>query len=139
MDDLAKMKYRRYYDENIQYFGQDHVITFKFRYGGFKKNEELTYLRKIGDSFNQYVTSIRYLDTCRWNYDNTEIYAEPRPCDFDDDDKLVYSVYHSDCDTCQQHCRDAKENLIIGFKIYPVGMFPMRTRERKENWKSFKK
>jgi hypothetical protein len=54
------------------------------------------------------------------------------------DSSPVYSSYHSECDYCKKHKQMVRDNLIVGFKIYPRGVIPEKTyKQRKEEWKKF--
>jgi hypothetical protein len=60
-----------------------------------------------------------------------------------DEESFVYSYYHSDqeykCSHCNDHEEKVKENLIVGYKIYPEGIKPDKTyKERKLYWQQFK-
>ena len=112
-------------DEYNKYFGKNEIIEYKLIYP-CKKSYKVTELRKIGDKNNQYVTNVYYLDTL-FGYD--EIYST-----YDDDYSAVYSYYHSDCDYCKEHKKKVKRNLIVGFKIYPVGVKPEKTYKQKNEW-----
>ena len=120
------------YDE---YFNKNSVCQYKFKYP-CKKSYFLTQLRKTGDIKNQYVQNIHYNDTLSYDYDKTEIYSS-----YNDMDEYspVYSSYHSDCDICLEHKKKVKENLIVGYKIYPKGVYPSKTyKQRKQEWEQFK-
>jgi hypothetical protein len=115
------------YDE---LFGKDKITEYQFEYP-CKKSSKLTELRKAGDKANQYVINIHYLDTLYG--DGDEIYSSY------DDDECVYSYYHSECEWCKNHVENVKKNLIVGYKIYPKGMFPEKThKQRKAGWKKYR-
>jgi len=110
-----------------EYFGKNKILEYKLEYP-CKKSYKVTELRKIGDKKNQYVTNVYYLDTL---YGDDEIYSTYH----DDDYSPVYSYYHSDCDYCNEHKQKVKDNLIVGFKIYPEGIKPKNTyKQRKNKW-----
>jgi hypothetical protein len=103
-----------------------------------KKSARITELRKIGDTKNQYVTNVYYLDTLSFSYDNCKIYSSYTEDDDDEDFSPVYSSFHSDCDYCLEHKQRVKENLIVGYKIYPKNVIPKMTyKQRKELWRQF--
>jgi hypothetical protein len=113
---------------NDEYFGKDKISEYKLPYP-CKKSYKVTELRKIADKTNQYVTNVYYLDTL---FGKNQIYST-----YQDDDEYspVYSCYHSECDYCKEHIQKVKENLIVGFKIYPVGIKPEKTyKQRKNEW-----
>jgi hypothetical protein len=113
------------------FFGKDEISVHIFN-NPCKKSKRITELRKIGDTKNQYVTNIYYLDTL---YGDDEIYSDIRDCG----DGPVYSYYHGECEYCQEHVKKTKENLIVGFKIYPKGMIPEQTyKQRAIGWKKYK-
>ena len=117
-----------------KYFGNDNkVIIYYSSY--CKKNNNLTVLRKLGNKFGQYVINLRYCDNIYYNSDQTEIYLIDDY--YGNEDKLVYSSYHSTCDTCIEHKKNVKENLIIGVVIYPKGVIPKSLAVRKQKWKEF--
>jgi len=110
-----------------KYFGKNEILEYKLEYP-CKKSYKVTELRKIGDKKNQYVTNVYYLDTL---YGDDEIYSTYQ----DDDYSPVYSYYHLDCDYCKKHKQKVKDNLIVGFKIYPEGIKPENTyKQRKNKW-----
>lgn len=121
----------------IQYFTKENETKIIWIYPPRNKYNLLTILRKIGDSLNRYVTSVRYLDTLEYSYDRTEIYSVYDFYGEDDDNKIVYSSYHSNCDICQGHKKDAKENKIVGIKIYAKGKVSPRYKDRKDKWLDF--
>ena len=110
------MLYNIYYEQYKDVFNNDtnRVIWIS----PCKKSELLTFIRKIGDSFNQCVTAIYYCDILEYNYDETEIYSKYETIEHDED-QVLYSGYHSECDYCKEHKKRVKDNLIIGIKIYP--------------------
>jgi hypothetical protein len=115
-----------------QYFDKNEVIEFKLNFP-CKKSHYITTLRKIGDIKKQYVTNVYYLDTLSFSYDECEIYSS-----HSDDYSPVYSCYHSECDYCKTHKQKVKDNLIVGYKIYPRLTIPEKTyKQRKEVWKKF--
>ena len=103
-----------------KYFDKNEINEYKLNYP-CKKSNFISSLRKIGDIKNQYVTNIYYLDTLSFSYDNCEIYSSYNDNEGDEDYSPVYSSYHSECDYCKKHKQKVKENLIVGFKIYPKG------------------
>lgn len=114
-----------------QYFDKERIIEYKLLYP-CKKSAFITELRKIGDIKDQYVTNVYYLDTL---YGNDKIYST-----YQDDDEYspIYSCYHSDCDYCKEHKAKVKDNLIVGYKIYPKGIKPDKTyKQRKIEWKKY--
>ncbi len=114
--------------EYNEYFGKDKISEYKLLYP-CKKSYKVTELRKIGDIKNQYVTNVYYLDTL---YGNDEIYSTYQE---EDEYSPVYSYYHSEYDYCKEHIQKVKENLIVGFKIYPVRIKPEKTyKQRKNEW-----
>jgi hypothetical protein len=123
-----------YIDEHYkEYFDKNEIIEYKLGYP-CKKSTFITTLRKIGNIKNQYVTNVYYLETLSYSYDECEVYSSYNNDDF----SPVYSSYHSDCSYCRTHKQKVKENKIVGFKIYPVGMFPKKSyKQRKEEWKQF--
>jgi hypothetical protein len=115
-----------------KYFDDDKQLTFKLS-PPCRKSSFITELRKYGDTKNQYVVNIRYLDTLEFSYDCDEIYSI-----YNDSDP-VYSYYHSECDYCKKHKEKVKENLIVGFRTYPPGKYPKKTyKQRKKDWEQFK-
>ena len=118
------------YDE---YFGKNKIVEYKLLYP-CKKSHKITELRKIGDKRNQYVTNVYYLDTL---YGDDKIYSTYQE---DDEYSPVYSCYHSECEYCKEHIKKVKDNLIVGYKIYPVGIKPEKTYKRRKNeWVKYKK
>lgn len=114
-----------------QYFDKERIIEYKLVYP-CKKSTFITELRKIGDTKDQYVTNVYYLDTL---YGDDEIHSTYQD---DDDYSPVYSCYHSDCDYCKEYKEKVKENLIVGYKIYPKGIKPDKTyKQRKIEWKKY--
>ena len=119
--------------EYDKYFGKNKIVEYKLPYP-CKKSHTITELRKIGDKRNQYVTNVYYLDTL-YGYD--EIYSTYQE---DDEYSPVYSYYHSECDYCKEHIKKVKDNLIVGYKIYPVNIKPEKTYEQRKNeWEQYKK
>lgn len=115
-----------------QYFGKYYVSEYKLNVP-CKKSTFITTLRKIGDIKNQYVTNVYYLDTIYMSHDKCEVYLKD-----DIDYSPVYSSYHSYCEYCKAYKQNVKDNLIIGFKIYPKGVFPEKTyKQRKIEWAEF--
>ncbi len=114
-------------------FGKNEILEFHFNYPTNNSNI-IDEISKIGEKLKQYVETIYYLDTLSFSYDKTEIYSSLN----DDEYSPVYSSYHSDCDYCKEYKNKIRENLIIGYKIYPVGMKPKQDLyERKQEWKKF--
>jgi len=110
-----------------KYFGKNEILEYKLE-NPCKKSNIVTELRKIGDHKNQYVTNVYYLDTL---YGDDELYSTYQ----DDECSLVYSYHHSDCDHCKKHKQKVKDNLILGFIIYPVDIKPENTyKQRKNKW-----
>ena len=109
--------------EYNKYFGKNEILEYRFNYP-CKKSSLITELRKIGDIKNQYVTNVYYLDTIENDIDG-DLYQI--------DDGVIEKIYTAychdskDCYHCEKHIKKAKENLTIGFKIYPVGMIPEKT------------
>ena len=95
-----------------------------------KKNYFITELRKVGDYVHQYVTNVYYLDTLTTHTlnDDVEIYSSAMSGTI-----LVYSSKHPECDECLQHRKQVKENKIVGWKIYPIGMKPEKNYKEKKN------
>lgn len=119
--------------EYNKYFGKNKIVEYKLLYP-CKKSDKITELRKIGDKRNQYVTNVYYLDTL---YGDDEIYSTYQE---DDEYSPVYSYYHSECEYCKEHIKKVKDNLIVGYKIYPVGIKPEKTYKRRKNeWVKYKK
>ena len=115
-----------------KYFGKNIITEYKCT--PCKKNQFITDLRKAGDLVNQYVTNIYYCDTLSFSYDNSEVYSIYNISD------PVYSCYHSECDHCVGHKQKVKQNLIVGFKIYPNGIKPEQNfQQRVIYWKQFQK
>ena len=117
------------------YFDKNEILEYRLYYP-CKETHFITELRKLGDMKNQYVTNIYYLDTLRFSYDKCEIYSYYN--EDNEDFSPVYSSYHSECDYCKEHKQKVKENLIVGYKIYPRGVFPEKTYEdRKRECEQF--
>ena len=123
-----------------QYFDKNEIIEYKLVYP-CKKSTLITTLRKIGNIKNQYVTNVYYLDTLSFSYDECEIYSSYNDNDNysdDEDYSPVYSSYHSECDYCKKHKQMVKDNLIVGYKVYPKGIFPEKKyKQKKEEWSKF--
>jgi hypothetical protein len=108
-------------------FGHDTIVYYSKRNHDnnyFKKL--LTATRKYGDSQEQYVTSIRYLDIIDSTSDADEI--------FSNSGELLSSGYCNDCFFCKRHNINFATNPIIGIKVYPKGVYP-----QKRSWKVFGK
>jgi len=113
------------------FFGKPIITEYKCR--PCKKNHFVTDLRKAGDLVNQYVTNIYYCDTLEFSYGNDKVYSR-----YEDDADPVYSVYHSECEYCIDYKKKVKENLIVGYRIYPRGIKPEKSyREKKIFWQRF--
>jgi hypothetical protein len=131
-----------YYKQYKDYFNKSETIKINL-HPSVKKSSKLTYLRKIGDLHNQYVTSVRYLDTIYYNYDSDRIYKDTQYYDYewerdvDDIDCVVYDYYHKSCDHCDEHFSNVKNNLIVSILIHPKGKIPKSYSKRKENWQKF--
>ena len=113
------------------YFDKNEVVEYTLSYP-CKKSPLITELRKMGDIKNQYVTNVYYLDTLHMSDDDisSTYNGEYRP---------VFSFYHSDCDHCKEYIKEYKSNLIVGFKIYPVGVIPKKTyKQRKNKWLKYR-
>ncbi len=125
-----------HYEEYKDYFGRENITNIHFNYP-VKKSQQLTHMRKIGDYVGQYVTSIRYLDDIYG--DASEVFRNSNGWDLFDDDVLVYSYYDGDdCDHCKEHLNNVKKNLIVGVKIYPKNIVPIKYTERKKKWDEFR-
>ena len=73
----------------------------------------------------------------RLSYDKCEVYSYHN--EDNEDFSPVYSSYHSECDNCKEHKQKVKENLIVGYRIYPKGLFPEKTHKQwEEEWEKFK-
>lgn len=119
--------------DELDIFDKNEILEFELAYP-CKKSTKITKLRMIGNKKGQYVTNVYYLDTLRFSYDECEIYST-----YSDDNPVVYSCYHSDCEYCKSHKKKVRENLIVGYKIYPKGIFPNKSyKERKLYWQQFK-
>jgi len=118
----------------MSYFEKEKITEYELSYP-CKTSSLVTELRKKGDTIGQYVQNVYYLDTLSYSYDGTEIYSS-----IDEyEDSPVYSAYHAECDYCKEHKQRIKENLVVGFKIYPKGVKPKYTyKERTEQWKQFR-
>jgi len=117
-----------------KYFNNDSIIEFRLQYP-CKKSSFITELRKLGDKNLQYVTNVYYLDTLSLSFDENEIYSSY----YLDGYTPVFSSYHPNCIFCKEHKQRVKENLIVGFKIYPLHAIPEKTyAQRKHEWKQYK-
>lgn len=117
--------------EYADYFGKNKVIEYKLE-NPCKKSEKIAILRKIGDTKNQFVTNVYFLDTL---YGDDEIYSTHQE---DDEYSPIYSYYHSECEYCQNFIKRVRENLIVGYRIYPVGIKPEHTyKEKKKSWEKY--
>jgi len=115
-------------------FDKNIVIEYKLRFP-CKKSYFLTELRKECDTQKQYIQHIHYIDTLSFSYDEDEIYSSYN----EDEYSPVYSSYHSQCDYCREHVEKVKANLIVGYRIYPKGIYPDKTyKQRKQDWEKFK-
>jgi hypothetical protein len=126
--------YKIYYEEYKDIFNKNTKCVIWIT--PCKKSDLLTILRKIGDSFNQCVTAIYYCDILEYSYDNTEIYSKYETNDHQED-QVLYSSYHSECNDCKEHKQRVNDNLIIGIMIYPKNTKVAKWKEKKEKWKQF--
>ena len=126
---LKELSNQYYHNTYVNYFGQsDNIIIYT---EPCKKSHLLTQLRKIGDKMGQYVTNLRYCDMLYFSYDNDEIRSKL------DDDEIVWSYYHSECDFCKEFKHNVKNNDMIGIEIHPSGSNVKRYYERKKHWNQF--
>ena len=105
-------------------FGKDKIVEYKLR-DTSKRN--LARIRTLAGKYGQYVINLRYLDTVDWTYEEDEIYSLYN-C------KTIYSYYHSECSYCQKYKEKAKQNPIIGIRIYPKGVYPELRKNREARW-----
>lgn len=115
-----------------KYFDQTTINDYRLS-EPCRSSKKITELRKIGDTKDQYVTNLYYLDTLEYSRDKTAVYSI-----YNDSDP-VYSCYHSDCSFCKEHTEKVKTNPIVGFRIYPKGVIPKKTyQQRKLDWEQFR-
>ena len=63
------------YDEN-KYFDQTTINDYESSKPNIKETKKfIGKLRKIGDTKEQYVTNLYYLDTLEYSYDDTKVYS----------------------------------------------------------------
>lgn len=115
-----------------KYFDQTTINDYRLS-EPCKRSKKITELRKIGDTKDQYVTNLYYLDTLKYSRDKSGVYSI-----YNDSDP-VYSYYHSECSYCREHKEKVKTNPIVGFRIYPKGVKPKKTyQQRKLDWEQFR-
>jgi hypothetical protein len=104
-----------------KYFGQNVIDDYKLDHP-CKRSELITKLRNIGDNKNQYVTNLYYMDTLRSHKgDIFSIYNDSDP------------VYNN-----KEHRQKVKENLVVGFRVYPKYVIPEKTyKQRKKEWEIY--
>lgn len=121
-------------DKNYdKYFDQDTTNDYIFKNEPTpNRTKFIGNLRKIGDTKDQYVTNLYYLDTVEYSHDKTAVYSIYNGSD------PIYSSYHSECSYCRKHKEMVKTNPIVGYRIYPKGVKPKKTyKQRQIEWKQF--